>query len=103
LGCNRHPDDAADYRGLRMSAGIRAGVDIATGATMTTLFSRTHRAIKPGMIPLTDPAEIESVRSNLWDEIHGFEVAGVVYGYAYSVERWRKVHREPRNETGEQR
>ena len=70
---------------------------------MTTMWSRTHRHIKPGVVPLTDPAEIESVRSNVWDEIHGFEVAGVVYGYAYSVERWRKVHSEPQHGTGEQR
>jgi hypothetical protein len=51
------------------------------------------------VVQLTDPLEIASVRSNDLNDIHGFEVNGVVYGYACSVERWRKVRGEPRNET----
>jgi len=70
---------------------------------MTTLWTRAHRNQRPHVVQLTDPVEIASVRSNDLNDIHGFEVAGVVYGYAYSVERWRKVHSEPQHGTGEQR
>ena len=69
--------------------------------TRPDIWRGAHRNQRPHVVQLTDPDEIESVRSNNWNDIHGFEVAGVVYGYAYSVERWRKVRGEPQHGVGD--
>lgn len=68
--------------------------------TTQSLWTRAHGGAKPAVVRLTD-AEIESAQRNEHGDIHGFERDGVWWGYAYSVERFRKLHAEPLNGIGE--
>jgi MoxR-like ATPase len=65
--------------------------EIGMTRTRAAICLAAHRGKKPDMVPLTDADEIASVRSNDMNDIHGFEADGQVYGYRYSVERYRKM------------
>jgi NAD(P)-dependent dehydrogenase (short-subunit alcohol dehydrogenase family) len=48
------------------------------------------------IVQITDPAEIESIERNDWDDIIGAQIKGAWYAYKFSVERFRRrsSHRE---------
>jgi hypothetical protein len=67
--------------------------------TPQEIWSNAHSGVKPAMVRLTDPVEIESTRSGDRNGINGFEIDGVWYAYEWSVKRWRALQSSQVNGT----